>query len=149
MTQHFDDFDRSQPYESSSVGAAILVADDDDLLGELLSFKLEEAGYTVEIATDGESAVELAQTGDFALVVLDAMMPVLSGFDALRRLRQQYSPAELPIVMLTARSAKDDVVATLKAGATDYITKPFIPDELITRIDAILASSGGGNARGG
>ncbi|MFS2108939.1 response regulator transcription factor [Sphingomonas sp. Sphisp140] len=116
--------------------ANILVADDDDLLGELLRFKLEGAGHLVTILEDGESALAAARTGDYDLLVLDAMMPVLSGPEVLRALVEEGSA--LPVVMLTSRKRQDDILAALNAGARDYLTKPFIPDELVVRVNAIL-----------
>ena len=116
--------------------AHILVADDDDLLGELLRFKLEGAGHRVTIIGDGRSALNAALSGEYGLMVLDAMMPVLSGPQVLRALVQQES--RLPVVMLTARKGQDDVLDALSSGARDYLTKPFIPDELVARINAIL-----------
>lgn len=116
--------------------AQILVADDDDLLGELLRFKLESAGHQVTIIEDGQSALIAAQSGDYDLLVLDAMMPVLSGPEVLRALVA--SGASLPVVMLTSRKGQDDILAALNAGARDYLTKPFIPDELLARVNAIL-----------
>lgn len=118
--------------------AHILVADDDDLLGELLRFKLEGAGHQVTIIGDGRSALEAAQSDAYDLMVLDAMMPVLSGPEVLSALVRQGS--RLPVVMLTARKGQDDVLDALSAGARDYLTKPFIPDELVARVNAILKS---------
>jgi DNA-binding response OmpR family regulator len=118
--------------------AHILVADDDDLLGELLRFKLEDAGHRVTIIGDGRTALDAALSGDYHLMVLDAMMPVLSGPEVLRRLAQEGS--RLPVVMLTARKGQNDVLDALSIGARDYLTKPFIPDELVARINAILKS---------
>lgn len=116
--------------------AHILVADDDDLLGELLRFKLEGAGHRVTIIGDGRSALDAALSGGYDLMVLDTMMPVLSGPEVLRALVQQES--RLPVVMLTARKGQDDVLDALSSGARDYLTKPFIPDELVARVNAIL-----------
>lgn len=116
--------------------AHILVADDDDLLGELLRFKLEGAGHRVTIIGDGRSALEAAQRGAYDLMVLDAMMPVLSGPEVLSALGKLGS--RLPVVMLTARKGQDDVLDALSSGARDYLTKPFIPDELVARVNAIL-----------
>ncbi len=116
--------------------AHILVADDDDLLGELVQFKLEGAGHRVTIIGDGQSALTAAESGEYDLMVLDTMMPVLSGPEVLRALVQRGST--LPVVMLTARKGQDDVLDALSSGARDYLTKPFIPDELVARINAIL-----------
>ncbi|ANI76526.1 MULTISPECIES: response regulator transcription factor [Sphingobium] len=120
--------------------AHILVADDDDLLGELVRFKLEAAGHHVTIKQDGASALREARGGDYDLMVLDAMMPVMSGPDVLRALAAEQP--EMPIVMLTSRKAQADVLAALTAGARDYLTKPFIPDELVVRVNAILKTVG-------
>ncbi|WP_440522510.1 response regulator transcription factor [Sphingomonas sp.] len=119
----------------------ILVADDDDLLGELVRFKLEAAGHDVTILGDGAAALDAACSGDFDLVVLDAMMPVMSGSDVLRSLADERP--DLPVLMLTSRKAQADVLAALKAGARDYLTKPFIPDELVARVGTILKSGRG------
>lgn len=120
--------------------AYILVADDDDLLGELLRFKLEDAGHDVTIVEEGGAALVQALSGAFDLLVLDAMMPVLSGLEVLKSLRADERGRALPVVMLTSRKAREDVVTALEAGANDYLTKPFIPDELVVRVNAILRS---------
>lgn len=119
--------------------ANILVADDDDLLAELVRFKLEAAGHQVTNLANGGAALEAARGGGFDLVVLDAMMPILSGAEVLRSLSAEQP--ELPILMLTSRKTQADVVAALNAGARDYLTKPFIPDELVARVTAILKSA--------
>ncbi|WP_028055729.1 response regulator transcription factor [Sphingobium bisphenolivorans] len=116
--------------------ADILIADDDELLAELVRFKLEGAGHRVTISGDGASALALARQHRYELVVLDAMMPVMSGLDVLRSLSEEQP--ELPVVMLTARKASSDVLAALNGGARDYLTKPFIPDELVVRVNSIL-----------
>jgi len=119
--------------------ANILVADDDDLLGELVRFKLEAAGHDVTILEDGAGALNAARGGEFDLVVLDAMMPIMSGADVLRSLSAEQP--DLPVLMLTSRKTQADVVAALNAGARDYLTKPFIPDELVARVTAILKAA--------
>lgn len=119
--------------------AHILVADDDDLLGELVRFKLEAAGHEVTIRQDGASALEAARRGDYDLLVLDAMMPVMSGADVLRAVTLELP--DMPVVMLTSRKTQSDVMAALTSGARDYLTKPFIPDELVLRVNAILKSA--------
>ncbi|MBB5711037.1 response regulator [Sphingomonas xinjiangensis] len=116
------------------------MADDDDLLGELLRFKLEAAGHDVTIVEDGQSALQAARSGKHDLMVLDSMMPVLSGPQVLRALTEEGSA--LPVVMLTARKGQDDVLDALSAGARDYLTKPFIPDELVARVNTILKNEG-------
>ena len=112
----------------------ILVADDDRLLRGLLEHKLAVAGFEVDIAEDGGAALELARTMKYDLMVLDAMMPVMDGFEVLRRLKNDPDTASLPVVMLTARRGEHDVLDALERGAAEYLTKPFIPDELVLRI---------------
>ena len=112
----------------------ILVADDDRLLRGLLEHKLAVAGFEVDIAEDGGAALELARPMKYDLMVLDAMMPVMDGFEVLRRLKNDPDTASLPVVMLTARRGEHDVLDALERGAAEYLTKPFIPDELVLRI---------------
>ncbi|RCL87401.1 response regulator [Hyphomonas sp.] len=112
----------------------ILVADDDRLLRGLLEHKLAVAGFEVDVAEDGGAALELARTMKYDLMVLDAMMPVMDGFEVLRRLKNDPDTASLPVVMLTARRGEHDVLDALERGAAEYLTKPFIPDELVLRI---------------
>ena len=112
----------------------ILVADDDRLLRGLLEHKLAVAGFEVDIAEDGGAALELARTMKYDLMVLDAMMPVMDGFEVLRRLKNDPDTASLPVVMLTARRGEQDVLDALARGAAEDLTKPFVPDELGLRI---------------
>lgn len=119
--------------------AFIILADDDPLLGELVRFKLEAEGHRVEIVTDGDAACTAAISRRPDLLILDSMMPVLSGPQVLKRLKSQAETATIPVIMLTARKARDDVVEALQSGADDYVTKPFIPDEFILRVRAALA----------
>ncbi len=119
--------------------AKILVADDDDLLCEVLRFKLENMGHTVLVVTDGATALNFARNEDFDVLTLDSMMPALSGMEVLQLLKADPATAKLPVIMLTARRGEDDVVNALRAGAADYLTKPFMPEELALRIAAVLA----------
>lgn len=119
--------------------AKILVADDDDLLCEVLRFKLENMGHTVLVVTDGATALNFARNEDFDVLTLDSMMPALSGMEVLQLLKADPATAKLPVIMLTARRGEDDVVNGLRAGAADYLTKPFMPEELALRISAVLA----------
>jgi DNA-binding response OmpR family regulator len=116
----------------------VLAADDDeDILG-LVAFRLERAGYTVILARDGEEALELAVKEQPDLAVLDVMMPKLDGFELTRRLRAEETTSRMPIILLTARSQDADVQRGFEAGADDYVRKPFSPDELRARVQAIL-----------
>lgn len=116
----------------------ILVVDDEQLLVKGIKFNLETEGYQVETAFDGEEAVERARTGNFDLIILDVMMPKLSGFEACMRIREF---STVPIIMLTARSEDVDKIMGFEYGADDYVTKPFNIIELKARIRALLRRS--------
>lgn len=122
--------------------AFILIADDDPLLAEIVRFKLESAGHRVAIVENGEQVLAAIGIERPDLLVLDAMMPVLAGQQVLERIKADPATASIPVVMLTARKGQDDVVAALRSGADDYITKPFIPDELLLRVTTMLARAG-------
>jgi DNA-binding response OmpR family regulator len=110
----------------------ILVVDDDPALRELL----EESGYIVDFEPDADQGVRRAQTEPYDLLILDIM---LSGFEVLRRLREQ---SRIPVLILSAKAERSDRVNGLRAGADDYLAKPFYPDELLARIQAILRRAG-------
>ena len=112
----------------------ILVADDDELLRELLVFKLSGRGYNVFTAEDGETALRMIRESLPQLVVLDEMMPVRSGFDVLREVKADPLTSGVPVLMLTARKLESDIVSALDLGAADYLVKPFNPQELLARI---------------
>jgi CheY-like chemotaxis protein len=116
----------------------ILLADDDEDIMELVSFRLERSGYRVARAHDGAEAVRLVRELHPALAVLDVSMPVMTGLDATVALRADPSTEAIPIILLTARGAPADITAGLAAGATAYVTKPFSPQDLSTRIDSVL-----------
>jgi two-component system response regulator CpxR len=113
----------------------VLVIDDDVELCNLVSRFLVREGFQIDAVNGGAQGIERALSGDYALVVLDVMMPEMSGFDVLRRIRAE-SP--LPVLMLTARGDALDRVLGLEMGADDYLPKPFSPPELAARIRAIL-----------
>jgi DNA-binding response OmpR family regulator len=116
----------------------VLAADDDeDILG-LVAFRLERSGYTVIQARDGEEALALAVMELPDLAVLDVMMPKLDGFELTRRLRAEEATSRMPIILLTARAQDADVQRGFEAGADDYLRKPFSPNELRARVQAIL-----------
>lgn len=116
----------------------VLIADDDALLRSLVEFKLKAKGYAVAQAADGDEALGLIARERPGLVVLDAMMPGPDGFEVLRRMKADPDLAGIPVVMLTARKLESDIVGALQAGASDYLVKPFIPDELAMRIARLL-----------
>jgi DNA-binding response OmpR family regulator len=117
----------------------VLVADDDADIRDLVAFKLEQVGLDVITAHDGQQAVERAREHHPALAVLDVSMPTLSGIDVCRMLRADAATADMLVIMLTARVQEQDVEGGFSAGADDYVTKPFSPRELISRIQALLS----------
>jgi DNA-binding response OmpR family regulator len=114
------------------------VADDDPDILQLVAFRLERAGYDVVKATDGEQALELATELHPDLAVLDVMMPKLTGYDVTRRIREAEATRDMPVILLTARVQEADVQQGFEAGADDYLKKPFSPQELRARVQAIL-----------
>lgn len=118
----------------------ILVVDDEKLLVKGVKFNLENEGYEVTAAYDGAAAVELAKKENFDLIVMDVMMPGLSGSEACMQIREF---SDVPIIMLTARSEDSDKLMGFACGADDYVTKPFSPAELTARVDALYRRSGG------
>jgi DNA-binding response OmpR family regulator len=121
--------------------ARILIADDDPLLRALLQHKLAAEGHQVFAAEHGGGVAALIRDHAPDLIVLDAMMPVMDGFEVLRRLKADIGTRQIPVVMLTALKREQDVVGGLQLGAADYLAKPFIPDELVQRIRRILGAS--------
>jgi DNA-binding response OmpR family regulator len=122
----------------------ILVVEDERPIAEFVQRGLEAEGYSVSCAYDGEEGLALARTGDYALVILDVLLPKMSGLDVIREIREQ--DEVLPVIMLTALAETDDVVAGLDLGASDYLTKPFAFAELLARIRAHLRQPGQVNA---
>ena len=120
--------------------AYILIADDDDLLAELVQLQLEASGHEVQVAEDGGAALEMAQSRKPDLIVLDSMMPILSGAEVLHALKAKAKFSEVPVLMLTARKGQEDITSALQGGASEYMTKPFIPKELSARVEKLLAA---------
>ena len=120
---------------------SVLIVEDEPPLVELLRYNIEKEGFGIQIATDGEKALLLASENKPDLVILDWMLPDISGIDVCRQLRARKETKSLPIIMLTARGEESDKVSALDAGADDYIVKPFSPSELIARIHAVLRRS--------
>ena len=112
----------------------ILVVDDEKTIVKGIKFNLENEGYQVDVCYDGETAVDMARRGEYAVILLDLMMPKLDGLGACQQIRQF---STVPIIMLTARSEDADKLIGFESGADDYITKPFSPSELTARVDAI------------
>ncbi len=129
------------------MGSSILVAEDDEDLRSLLQHALESDGHTVVTAANGRDALEIYRLAAPDLLVLDVMMPRLSGFEVLRELRESGQlRAESPVLVLTARSSEGDVLAGFDLGAADYMTKPFILSELRARVKLLLARASSGSA---
>lgn len=120
----------------------VLIADDDPLLLALLEHKLASAGFQVSTVEDGQAALAAVAETRPDLLILDAMMPVMDGFETLRRLRADPELAGVPVIMLTALKQENAVLNALELGASDYLSKPFIPDELLARARRILPGSG-------
>jgi DNA-binding response OmpR family regulator len=115
------------------VAERILLVEDEEKLARMVELELQYEGYQVDKAFDGPSGLEKALSGKFQLVLLDVMLPGMSGMEVLRRLRKE---SQVPVIMLTARDAVMDKVSGLDLGANDYITKPFAIEELLARIRA-------------
>lgn len=116
----------------------VLVADDDLLLQQLVSHKLMQRGYETRGVDNGEALLYAVADEAPDLIVLDAMMPIVDGFEALRRLRADAGTANIPVIMLTARRGERDVVSALSLGANDFLAKPFLPEELALRVRSLL-----------
>src|ERR1700757_1918022 len=124
----------------------VLIIDDDFELCSLVSEYLEPEGFRVESVHDGETGLQRASNGNYLMVVLDVMLPGMSGFDVLRRIR---ATSRAPVLLLTARGEDVDRIVGLEIGADDYLPKPFNPRELVARIRAVLRRTrgdGGGPA---
>ena len=118
----------------------ILVVDDEKKIVEIVKAYLEKEGYKISVAYDGQSALDIASKQEPDLIVLDLMLPEISGWDVCRTLRAKSS---VPIIMLTARDEDTDKIIGLELGADDYVTKPFNPKELVSRVRAVLRRAEG------
>ena len=123
------------------MGVTILIADDEPNQLELLAFNLTQEGFIVHRAHDGKDALEKIEEINPDLVILDWMMPVYSGIDLCRKLRERPETRGLPVIMLSARGEESDRTLGLDTGADDYLTKPFSPKELVARVKALLRRS--------
>jgi two-component system response regulator RegX3 len=128
------------------VSSTILVVDDDPGVLDVVSFMLKREGFNVDAERDGTAALEAAREKSYDIVILDVMLPGMSGTDVCRELR---SESDVPILMLTARDAEIDRVLGLELGADDYVTKPFSTAELLSRVRAILRRRELDRANGG
>ncbi len=119
----------------------VLVADDDEDILTLVALRFRRSGLEVILARDGEEALELIQTRAPDAAVLDIAMPKLTGLEVVRRLRDSEATKSIPIVLLTARAADKDVELGLEAGADEYITKPFSPQDLYACVQSVLSTA--------
>ena len=116
----------------------ILVADDEEDVLNLVALNLKNAGFTVLKAEDGPGAIEAARTSQPALIVLDLMLPGISGLEVCKALKNDSATKLIPIIMLTAKAEEVDRIVGLELGADDYITKPFSPRELVLRVKSVI-----------
>ncbi len=116
----------------------LLVVDDNEMNRDMLSRRLSRLGHTIVTAEDGQQALDLIDQQEFDVILLDIMMPGLSGLDVLKILRQSYSTVELPVIMVTAKGESEDVVTSLKLGANDYVIKPLDFPVVLARVQIQL-----------
>ncbi|NOY94108.1 MAG: response regulator [Deltaproteobacteria bacterium] len=128
------------------MGARILVVEDEIDLADLVAFNLRQAGHEVITAGKGTTALAEVQRSRPDLVLLDVMLPDISGIEVCRRLRREAATANLPVLMLTAKGSEVDRVVGFEVGADDYVVKPFSPRELVLRVEAILRRARGDQA---
>jgi len=120
----------------------MLVVDDEEDILELLRYNLAKNGFNVITATSGEDALKITKTKTFEIILLDLMLPGIDGLDVCKELKKNQSTSSIPIIMLTAKGEEADIVAGLELGADDYVTKPFSPRVLVSRIKAVLRRRG-------
>ena len=122
--------------------AKILIAEDERDIRDLVAFTLRFAGHEVVVATNGEEAVEMAPQENPDLILMDVRMPRMTGYEACRVMKANPEIKDIPIVFLTARGQESEIQQGLDAGAEEYLLKPFAPDQLTTRVKAILGKFG-------
>ena len=116
----------------------IVVAEDEPALGRLITFKLQRESYEVKWANNGGAALDLVRQEKPDIVLLDVMMPVLDGYQVLKKLKEDEDLKGIPVIMLTSKGQERDVVKGIELGANDYIVKPFRPAELVARVKRLL-----------
>src|SRR4030042_2078351 len=124
--------------EHTNMGAKILVVDDEPNVLRMVSYALEAEGYVVVVATNGVEALNKVQTEAPDLIILDDMMPQMSGVEVCEHLRKQQETIDLPVIMLSAKTQVSDKVRGFEAGVDEYITKPIAREELIARVKALM-----------
>ena len=125
--------------DGKTAGRLIVIADDDADVLDLVRFRLEQGGYETAAADDGEEALRLVRERHPDLCVLDVMMPRLNGFQVVEALRADVATEGIPVLLLTATVQDKDIALGFEAGANDYLRKPFDPQELLARVEALLA----------
>ena len=120
----------------------ILVAEDQQHVRSLVEYKLRNSGFVVISVEDGNAALQKVEEIIPDLVLLDVMMPLMTGFEVLSAMKKNQKTKDIPILMVTAQSKEDEVLKGLELGADDYITKPFSPNELVARVKTVLLRRG-------
>jgi DNA-binding response OmpR family regulator len=120
----------------------VLICDADPLLAELLEHRLGQQGYQTAVARDGGEALTLLAERSPDAIIMESMLPVIDGYEVLRRIRENDQLKDLPVIMLSARKHARDIVEALELGASDYMTKPFILDELVARLARLMGRAG-------
>ena len=131
-----------------SIQTQVLVVDDEMAIRDMIAFALDRAGMQVQVAADAREALDSITRQRPDIILMDWMMPGVSGIELTRRLRREPFTQDIPIIMLTARVTEDDKVAGLEAGTDDYVIKPFSPRELLARIRAVMRRSAQTDAQG-
>ena len=131
------------------MGATILIVDDEPDVADLLKYHLQRAGYQILVAGDGARALEIARRARPEAIVLDLMLPGMSGLEVCRELRKNPNTARLGILMLTAKGQPTERISGLETGADDYVTKPFSPKEVVLRVQALVRRSQAAREGGG
>jgi DNA-binding response OmpR family regulator len=121
--------------------AKIMLADDEQRVRDMVAFKLESTGHQVVPARDGGEAINLARAEHPDLIILDVMMPIMDGFEVLRRLKADPALHDIPVIILSAKGREQDVMTGIRGGAVDYIVKPFSLKELTARVEIALRKS--------
>ena len=121
----------------------VLICDDDPVILRLIQVNLELEGYEVLLAHDGEKAIEVAQAGRPDLIILDIMMPRLDGYQTCERLKADDSTKEIPVVFLSAKAQQSDIEKGRTFGVSEYVTKPFDPNDLVDVVERVLAEPTG------
>lgn len=119
----------------------ILIVEDDEVLRQLVKHVLVKNGYKAVLAADGEEALKLVKERRPDAIILDAMMPGLDGYEVLQALKRDKATNDIPVLMLSARNLERDVITGFDFGASDYLSKPFKPEELVTRLKRLLGAA--------